>query len=122
MRFSSDPTEQNHIRAYEPGAIHLRDRTLDSHIIISADTVIDDWQPAPLAELSIADFAAALDLRPDVILFGTGVSQRVPDIAVLTEIMRKGVAIEVMETHAACRTFNVLINEDRAAVAALLIE
>ena len=121
MRFSSDPTEQNHIRAYEPGAIHLRDRTLTSNIIISADQIIEDWQPAPLAELSIADFAAAIELQPDVILFGTGAEQRFPDIALLTAIMQQGVAIEVMETHAACRTFNVLINEHRAAVAALLV-
>ena len=78
-------------------------------------------QPAPLAELSIADFEAAIELQPDVILFGTGTAQRFPDIALLTAIMQQGVAIEVMETHAACRTFNVLINEHRAAVAALLV-
>ena len=120
MRFSSDPTEKNHIRAYEPGAIHLRDRTLTSNIIISADQIVENWQPAPLAELSIADFAAAIEMRPDVILFGTGAQQRFPDIALLTEIMKQGIAIEVMETHAACRTFNVLINEHRSAVAALL--
>jgi len=120
MRFSSDPTEQNHIRAYEPGAIHLRDRTLTSNIIISADQLIEDWQPAPLKEMSIADFSAAIELRPDVILFGTGRQQRFPDIALLTEIMQQGIAIEVMETHAACSTFNVLINEHRSAVAALL--
>ena len=120
MRFSSDPTEQNPIRAYEPGAIHLRDRTLTSNIIISADQLIEDWQPAPLKEMSIADFSAAIELRPDVILFGTGRQQRFPDIALLTEIMQQGIAIEVMETHAACSTFNVLINEHRSAVAALL--
>jgi len=122
MRFSSDPTEKNHIRAYEPGAILLRDRTINSHIIISAEQIIEDWQPAALDELSIADFAPALALKPDVILFGTGIRQRFPSIHLTTEIMRQGVAIEIMDTHAACSTFNVLINEHRAAVAALLIE
>ncbi|MBT8422936.1 MAG: hypothetical protein HKN56_05540 [Gammaproteobacteria bacterium] len=122
MRFSSDPTEQNHIRAYEPGAIHLRDRTLSTNIIISAEKIIEGWAPAPLAEMSIADFSAAIEMRPDIILFGTGAQQVFPDIALLTAIMQQGIAIEVMQTHAACSTFNVLINEHRSAVAALLVD
>ncbi len=122
MRFSSDPTEQNQIRACEPGAIHLRDTVLRDHVIISATELITDWQPAAIESLSIADFEPALALQPEILLLGTGARQTFPDIAVLTEIMRMGVAIEVMQTVAACRTFNVLINERRAAVAALLVD
>ncbi len=122
MRFSSDPTEHNQIRSCEPGAIHLRDQALHDHVIISASQIITDWRPPPVDALSIADFEPALALRPEILLFGTGSRQSFPDIAVMTEIMRMGVAIEVMKTAAACRTFNVLINEKRAAVAALLIE
>lgn len=122
MRFSSDPGEKNQIRAYHPGAIHLQNRIINTNIIISADQIVEDWRPAPLEQLSIADFSPALALQPDVILLGTGARQRFPDIAVLTDILKQGIAIEVMETHAACRTFNVLINERRAAVAALLVD
>jgi uncharacterized protein len=122
MRFSSDPTEKNHIRSCEPGAVQVGDTKLQSHFIISADEIITDWNPPEIETLSINDFQPALDLKPDVILFGTGARQLFPHIALLTEIMRSGVAIEVMETVAACRTFNVLINEKRAAVAALLVD
>ena len=122
MRFSSDPTDKNQIRACEPGAIHLQNQTLSSHVIISAEEIITDWNPSAIEALSIDDFAPALALNPEILLFGTGNRQVFPDIAVLTEIMRAGIAIEVMETVAACRTFNVLINERRSAVAALLVE
>jgi uncharacterized protein len=122
MRFSSDPTEKNHIRWCEPGAVHVGDRKLESHFIISADEIFSDWNPPAIEALSINDFQLALDLKPDVILFGTGTLQRFPHIAVLTDIMRSGVAIEVMDTVAACRTFTVLISEKRAVVAALLVE
>jgi uncharacterized protein len=122
MRFTADSAQGNVIHSYIPGEIRLQGQTLKAHAIISRDELIPDWQPAAINELSIADFQAALDLKPDIILFGTGIHQQFPGMHVMTEIMRAGIAIEVMETHAACRTFNVLIGENRAAVAALLIE
>lgn len=121
MRFTSDSANTNLIRSFEPGSIRLRDTDVNTNLIISADVTICDWSPAPLAELSIADFAPVLELQPEIILFGSGVRQEFPDIRLLTEIMQQGVAFEVMQTHAACRTFNVLVAEKRAVVAALLV-
>jgi uncharacterized protein len=122
MHFTSDKGSGNTIRSYQPGAIQLAERVLTTHTVLSAADIIENWEPAPFPELSVADFQPALDLRPEIILFGTGRQQRFPDIHLLTAIMRMGVAIEVMETHAACRTFNVLIGEKRAVVAALLVD
>ena len=121
MQFTSEKPASNTIRSYRAGEIQLADRVLDANVILSAAEIIEGWKPAPLAELSLADFEPALSLQPEIILCGTGQHQRFPDIHVLTEIMRMGIAIEVMETHAACRTFNVLIGEKRSVVAALLI-
>lgn len=121
MRLTADSSKGNVIRSFQPGEVHLRNEIIRSNVILSVDQIVRDWDPPALAQLSINDFNAALALKPDVILFGTGLSQVFPHIALLTEIMRSGVAIEVMDTHAACRTFNVLIGEHRAAVAALLV-
>lgn len=121
MRFSSDSTQNNQIRACEPGAIHLQGQTVTTNVIISANDIIVDWRPPAIERMSINDFSQALALKPEVILFGTGNRQTFPDIALLTDIMQSGVAIEVMDTVAACRTFNVLIGEQRAVVAALLV-
>ncbi|HJP03696.1 MAG: hypothetical protein CL799_10230 [Chromatiales bacterium] len=121
MKFTADSADGNVIRSYSPGEIRLRDKIIGTDAIISRDQVIADWNPPAIAKISLEDFSPALELNPDIILFGTGINQHFPDISVLTEIMRRGVAIEVMETHAACRTFNVLISEHRAAVAALLV-
>jgi uncharacterized protein len=122
MKFTADTASGNVIRSYSPGEISLRDTVFTSHVIISQEQIISDWNPPAVDQLSIADFAPVLELKPDIILFGTGLQQRFPDISLLTEIMRSGVAIEVMDTTAACRTFNVLIGEYRPVVAALLIE
>lgn len=122
MKFTSDKAQGNIIRSFKPGEIHLRDQVLTTNVIIGPEHIFPDWQPARFEDLSIADFQIALDQHPDIILFGAGATQRFLDIAVTTEIMRSGVAIEVMPTDAACRTFNILIAENRAAVAALLID
>ena len=122
MKLTADSVQGNVVRSYVPGEIRLGHTTLRSHVIISRDTVITDWNPAPLEEFSIADFAPALELQPEILLFGTGKSQRFLPIAVLTELLRAGIAVEVMETGAACRTFNVLIGEHRSAIAARLVE
>jgi len=122
MKFTADSARGNIIRSYSPGEIKLREDTLRTNVIISQEKIIPDWNPPAIDQLSIADFAPALDQKPEIILFGTGGQQQFPNIALLTEIMRAGTAIEVMETGAACRTYNVLIGEYRSVVAALLIE
>ena len=122
MKFTADSAQGNVIRSYQPGELRVGDHTIRDHIIISQDRIIHGWSPAPLSQLSVADFAPALELSPDIILLGTGRTQQFPSISVLTELMQGGTAIEVMETSAACRTFNVLIGERRSVVAALLIE
>jgi uncharacterized protein len=122
MKFTPETGQGNTIESFVPGEIRLRNEIIHSHVIISQDKVLPDWQPAAIDQLSIADFQPALDLNPDIILFGTGRVQQFPSVTFMTEILQMGVAIEVMQTDAACRTFNVLIGENRLVVAALLID
>jgi uncharacterized protein len=121
MKFTADSAGGNFIRAWQPGQLTVRDEIIRSNAIISVDRIIADWQPAAINAMSIADFAPALELRPEIILLGTGRTQEFPHIALLTGLLQSGIAIEVMETGAACRTFNVLLGERRVVVAALLV-
>ena len=122
MKFTPDSARGNVIRSYSPGEITIGDDIIRTNAIISQDRIIPDWAPPAIEQLSITDFAPALEQKPEIILLGTGRRQQFPSITLLTEIMRSGTAIEVMETGAACRTFNVLIGEFRSVVATLLIE
>jgi uncharacterized protein len=122
MKFTADSASGNVIRSYSQGEIKIGADIIHNNVIVSQNQIILDWDPPAISQLSIADFEPALELKPEIILFGTGVRQQFPDIALLTEIMRSGTAIEVMQTSAACRTFNILIGEFRAVVATLLIE
>ena len=60
------------------------------------------------------------DLQPEIVLIGTGRKQVFLQPELMMSFYRREVGFEVMSTHAACRTFNVLVSESRNAVAALL--
>ena len=118
------PDRDPHRRAFF-GDLHVHTglsmdaRTRD--VILTPDEVIDGWSPGPLATLTIDDFGAAMELDPEILLFGTGQTQRFPSAALMAAIMQRGVGFEVMDTAAACRTFNLLVAEYRRVVAALLV-
>jgi uncharacterized protein len=118
----SDSARNAHsIRGYGAEGVRVGDRTLRASLIISAEQLVEDWRPASVADLVPEDFGPVLALQPEVVLLGTGRSQRFPDHPVLAWLHAARVGVEVMDTGAACRTYNVLLGEGRRVVAALLL-
>ncbi|MBL8201936.1 MAG: Mth938-like domain-containing protein [Chromatiales bacterium] len=122
MKLHAEKGSGNYIQSVTADAVLINGTSYTGHIIVSADRIITGWAPRPIDQLQPEDFAAALDLEPEVILFGTGTRHRFADNRLMTAIMSRGVGFEVMATRAACRTYNVLTAEDRRVVAALLLE
>jgi len=121
MLLTREQNSGNIIRSFSAGELRINDEIYTDHVIVSADTIIENWSPANIADLSIADFTDAMSATPEVIVFGTGITQTFPPLALMTDIMRRGIGFEVMDTGAACRTFNVLAAEGRKVIAALLL-
>jgi uncharacterized protein len=122
MKFTLDrPATPYVVRGYRPGLLRVGERELVRSIIVAADTLVDDWRPQRIDELTAADLEPALALRPEVLLLGTGARQVFPPHELLAQLYAARVGIEVMDTGAACRTFNVLVGEGRAVAAALII-
>ena len=93
----------------------------DSSIVVLAETVRDDWQVASFDALNEAHFAYFLAIEPEVLLLGTGARQRFPHPRLYRALTDAGIALECMDTPAACRTYNILVAEDRKVIAAILI-
>jgi uncharacterized protein len=111
----------NAIVGYDDHEVRLRDRVLRTSCIITATTLLTDWAPRRVAEITAAHCAAVLELRPAIVLLATGPRLEFPDAAVYAPFLARGVGLEVMDLGAACRTYNVLLSEDRnVAVACLL--
>ena len=109
------------IRAYAPGRINVSDVLLTKSFILAPDRVLEDWPPQRFEDLEPAHFEAALALEPEILLIGTGATQRFLPGSLMAELSAKGIGVEVMDTAAACRTYNILLSEDRKVVAALLM-
>lgn len=111
----------NLIRSYAPGEVRIGETVLKRSCLVKTDQLITDWGPQTVAEIGIADMEAVLALKPEVVVIGSGPKQQFPAPEILGAMLSRGVGCEVMDTGAACRTYNVLASEGRTVVAALLL-
>ena len=111
----------NRVRACTDTGIVVREHQIGRSAILSSDEIVFDWPPAHPDELTAAHLQAALELKPEVLLLGTGRNQVFPDPKILAPAYEAGIGVEIMTTAAACRTYNILIEDGRKVVAALII-
>ena len=122
MKFTLETTSRvNLIRGYSAQEIRIGEQRLQASCIVSADNLITEWPPRTFAELAPEHLEAILALKPELVLLGTGATQRFPPAPLRSEFTAKGVGLEVMDLGAACRTFNILVQEERRVVAALFL-
>ena len=119
MQLTRETTPANLVRAWEPGRIRVLDRWVQGHLIVSSDRLIENWAVEAPEQLQVADLRDALALQPEIVLLGTGAELLLPDVDLMAELAAQRVGLEIMSTPAACRTFNVLVHEQRRVVAAL---
>jgi uncharacterized protein len=116
-----NPAGTNLVRSYGPGQVRIGDTSHACSIIVTANAVIAPWRPQAAADLSPADLEPLLGLGPEVVLLGTGARQQFPDPQVLRILYEQRIGVEIMDTSAACRTYNVLVTEGRNVAAALIV-
>ena len=109
------------VRRVEPGAITIGDRAIGTSFLLMRDRLVEDWPVASLAALGPEAVARILELAPDVVILGTGERQAFPHAKVMAEFLTRGIGIEVMDNHAAARTYNVLVSEGRNALVAFML-
>jgi uncharacterized protein len=119
MQLTLDTGAVNFIRAWEPGRVRIADRWIAGNVIVGPEQLIEAWAVAEPLRITVDDLAPALALEPVIIVLGTGTQQSLPDVELMAALAERSVGIEIMSTPAACRTFNVLLQEGRRVVAAL---
>jgi uncharacterized protein len=122
MRFTQDSSSAAHlIRAYAAGEVRIDEECHRSTVIVSASAVLEVPDIRSVADLDNFDPVRLLALDPELILLGTGQRQEFPPASFRAQFLSAGIGIEVMDTGAACRTFNVLVAEQRRVVALLML-
>jgi uncharacterized protein len=122
MRFTQDGSSNvNLIRGYGPGELRINDEVFRTTMIVASAATRAVPSITDAAELDTGHAALLLELQPEVVLIGTGQRQVFPAPAFGVQFLKAGIGFEVMDTGAACRTFNVLVSELRRVVALLIV-
>ena len=116
-----DNTAQYQIRAYKPGIIQVNEQTFTQSIIIAPQQLIEHWPPQTINDLTHEHLAVIKKMQPAILLIGTGSTLTFPSLDIYGDLINHGIGVEIMDTSAACRTYNALTAEDRNVIAALII-
>lgn len=123
MKFAEDHnTARYKITAYDSESIGINGKSFERSLILSPMDLILDWEPMEYTHLQAEHLDALYQLDAEVILLGTGKNQIFPDRTVLKQLALNKIGFEIMDTQAACRTFNILMAEGRTVVAALFLK
>jgi uncharacterized protein len=79
------------------------------------------WTVADPSRLAAADIEALLQHDPEIALLGTGPKMGFPTAQALRPLIDAKIGYEIMDTAAACRTYAILMAEERRVLAALIV-
>jgi uncharacterized protein len=116
------PAGSNTITAYAADQVSINGQPFYTSIIVTAQTLISPWSVSGIEALTEADTQQLAALGCPIILLGTGQRQRFPAASLLRPLIAANIGVEVMDSGAACRTFNILIAEGRPVAAAILLD
>jgi uncharacterized protein len=117
----SDAIGKNAITGYGEGYVMVNQARHERTVVVLPDQLVTDWAASTFEALTADHLAALLPLEAEIILIGTGPRLQFPRAEVLAPLVRARVGFEVMDVQAACRTYNILVSEERKVAAALLL-
>lgn len=107
--------------AIGPESARVRQEVLTHSAVITPARLVRDWPPRHFEDLRPEHMAVLVELRPEIVLLGSGADLRWPPSEVVAPLTAAGIGFEVMNTAAACRTYNILMGDGRKVAAALLM-
>jgi uncharacterized protein len=111
---------RNLFSGYGSGYIAVNGERYERSLIVLPDRILN-WEPADFDDLTESVFSGLAQLSLEILILGTGARLRFPHPSITRALHSAGTALEVMDTHAACRTYNILLSEGRRVGAALLL-
>jgi len=119
LKFTRELSATLTIRSVSVDGIRINDRFWSETIALTPEEYIDSWRSVPLSDLTEDHFSALLEYGPELVIIGTGAKSAFPPRELMFAFARLGVGLELMDTAAAARTFNVLAGEGRRVAAIL---
>ncbi len=122
MKLHSDSQHDTpRISAYDADSVTVAGSRLAASFVITAEDLHPDLQVPALAELRWSHLEQVVGDELQILLLGTGPRQRFPSPELFLETAARGIGLEVMDSQAACRTYNILAGEGRQVAALILL-
>ena len=121
MKFVREATSAITIRHVEKGMLRIGNEEIGENVVLFRESIQRGFDATNVAALAEVDFAELIAEAPEVIIFGTGWKACLPPRELVFALARRGIGFECMDTPAACRTFNILLSEDRDVAAVLIV-
>lgn len=112
---------KNHFTGHGEGYVAVNGQRYTQSLVVTPDVIHDVWRVNTFAEINAEHMRFLLGLTPEIVILGTGAAQRFPPPMLLRDFAAAQIGVEVMATPAACRTYNILLAEGRAVLAAVLV-
>lgn len=113
--------QQNVFTGYGDNYVSVNRICYEKSLIVLPDHLIDDWPVTTVSEITIEHFNDLLNRHIEILLLGTGSKHQFPRHTLMHDVLKMKVGMEVMDTQACCRTYNILVEEGRRVAAAIII-
>ena len=114
-------TSRHRFTSYAADSVSINEAVYRQSLVVTASEIHCPWAVTSLEQLAADNLAPIFASAPAVVLLGTGEQQRFPDARIFALFGERGIGLEVMDNGALCRTFNILVAEDRAVTAAIIL-
>ena len=123
MKLQPDPKSSlNTVTSYEADHIEVNAVKFEHSVIVMPEGDVDLWPISAFNDLTMANFEQIAAKKPELVIFGSGKTLRFPSPELLKPLIEVKIGFETMNTHAACRTYNILMGEGRNVLAALILD
>ena len=121
MKIERDaPDGRNTFTGYGEGYVDVNRVRHTGSVVVSGEHV-SAWAATSVETLTAEDIESVAALKPEIALIGTGAQFAFPEPSALAPLYQAGIGVEIMDTRAACRTYNILLAEGRNVAAALIL-
>lgn len=108
--------------SHGPGYISVNGKRHEASVLVCGNEIQTDWAPGGFDALDESQFAKLAATGAEIVVLGSGERQRFPRPELLKPLISKGIGLEVMDTRAACRTYNILVAEGRCVACGVIVE
>ena len=122
MHINLEAAEQHAVQAYSDKKIQINSIVYENSLIVSKEEIITDLPINDIQNIDASYLNLLLKLKPELVIIGHENTGKYPPMAIISQLSQHQIGIECMSIGAACRTYNILLNEHRAVIAGFILK